>query len=173
MWELDIKKAKHQRSDAFKLWCWTRLLRVTWTAKRSNQCILEKINPEYSMEGLMLKRQYFGHLMQTADWLEKNLKLGKIESRRRGLQCMRWLDSIPDSMHMILSKLWETVKDRGKNGVLQSTGVAKSWKWLSDWTKEINLRKAAAINFEALKASMVGGLGNFLLVQGLRILFPM
>ena len=119
-----IKKAKRQKSDAFKLWCWRRLLRVPWTARRSNQCILKEINPEYSMEGLMLKLQYFGHLMQRADSLEKTLKLRKIEGRRRrGLQRIRWLDSITDSMHMILSKVWETVKDRGKTGVLQSMGL--------------------------------------------------
>ena len=168
-----IKKAKRQKSDAFKLWCWRRLLRVPWTARRSNQCILKEINPEYSMEGLMLKLQYFGHLMQRADSLEKTLKLRKIEGRRRrGLQRMRWLDSITDSMHMILSKVWETVKDRGKTGVLQSMGL-QSQKWLSDWTKETNLMKGAAINFEVLKASMAGGLGNFLLVQWVRICFPM
>jgi len=127
-----IKKAKSQKSDAFKLWCWRRLLRVPWTARRSNQCILKEINPEYSMEALMLKLQYFGHLMQRADSLEKTLKLGKIEGRRRrGLQRMRWLDSITDSMHMILSKVWETVKDRGKTGVLQSMGL-QSRKGLSD-----------------------------------------
>ena len=100
-----VNKAEHQRSDAFKL-CWRTLLRVPWTARRSNQSILKKINPEYSLEGLMLKLQYFGHLMRRADSLEKILMLGKIEGRRRrGRQRMRWLDGIIDSMNMSLSKL--------------------------------------------------------------------
>ena len=107
------KKAEHRRSDAFELWCWRRLLRVPWTARRSNQSILKKISPEYSLEGLMLKFQYFGHLMQTADLLEKTLMLGKIEGgRRRGQQRTRWLDGITDSIDMTLSKLQKIVKDR-------------------------------------------------------------
>ena len=110
-----IKKAEHWRTDAFQLWCWRRLLRVPWTARRSNQSILKEINPEYSLEGLMLKLnlQYLGHLMQRANSLEKTLMLGKIEGRkRRGWQRMRWLDGIIHSMDMNLSKLKETVKDR-------------------------------------------------------------
>ena len=109
-----IKKAEHQSIDAFELWCWRRLLRVLWTAKRSNQSILKEINPEYSLEGLMLKLklQYFGHLMQTANSLEKTLMLGKTEGRRRGGQRRRCLESITDSMDLSLSKLWEMVKDR-------------------------------------------------------------
>ena len=131
-----IKKAKAWWTDAFELWFWIRLLRVSWTARRSKQSILKEIYPEYSLEGLMLKLklQYFGHLIRRTNSLEKTLMLGKIEGkRRRGRQKMRWLDSMTDSMDMNLSKLWETVEDRGAWYVVVH-GVSKSWTQLSNWT---------------------------------------
>ena len=134
---LTVKKAEHRRIDAFELWCWRRLLRVPWTARRCNQSILQEISPGCSLEGLMLKLklQYFGHLIQRADSFEKTLMLGKIEGRRRrGRQRIKWLDVITDSMDMGLGRIWQLVMDR-EAWHAAVHGITKSRTRLSDWTE--------------------------------------
>ena len=147
-----IKKAEHQRTDAFELRCWRRLLRVAWTARRSNQSILKEISPEYSLEGLMLKLklQNLGHLIRRADSLETTQMLGKIEGRRRsGWERMRWYDSINHSMSMSLSQLWEIVKDR-EAWCAAVHGITKSWIQHSDWIATIRLWYFKNIYFNPL-----------------------
>ena len=162
-----IRKSENQRIDAIELWCWRRLLRVPWTARRLNQIILKENNPEYSLEGLMLKLPYYGHLMRRADSLEKTLMLGKTEGRRRrGQQRMRWLDSMNLDMNLS-NRTWTWANSSswwgtGRPGMLQSMGVTKSWTWLRDWTTSMYMRQWFFIYFNIFNDPIGWGLPRWL-----------
>ena len=170
---VELKKAEHQRIDTFELWCWRRLLRVLWTARRSNQSILKEMSPKYSLEGLMLKLelQYFGHLTRRADSFEETLMLGKIEGKRRGWQRMRWLDGTTDLMHINLCKLQKLVMFR-EAWHYAVHGIAKSWTWLSDWTELILPTHEHVICFHLFVFFSCSSVSYSFQCLGLSLFFP-